>query len=321
MKGALAPLAWIGRQGTRALAASIAIGAALPAAAAVARPLIAPCVIGFLALTFARADLSGLRALARRPARLGVLTLWSTLALPAAIALVVAAIGRSALGDDLTLGLAITAAAPPVISVPAVALLLGIEATAAVAVLVVSLALTPLTAPVLAAAIAGAAVPLDPLQLALRLGLLLAAATLLAVAARRLGSAEAIARHGAALDGLSVLLLFAFALGALDGVADQARSDPMLLVRYAAIAFAIAIGGVGAALLALWRLGPQQALVFGLATGHRSTGVLVAVIATTMPRGAWLFFAVGQLPIYLLPLFLEPLARVLRRRELRSAPR
>ena len=45
-------LAWLGRQGTRAVAASIFVGLALPALAALFKPLVGPTIFCLLTLAF-----------------------------------------------------------------------------------------------------------------------------------------------------------------------------------------------------------------------------------------------------------------------------
>src|SRR5690606_33628889 len=138
----LKPLALLGRQGTKALAASIFIGLALPQFASLARPLIGTCVFFFLVFTFLRADFGAIRAL--------LLQLWRFLLawfrivatlLRARGGIVLARVGDLA-GPNLALGLALMAAAPPILSEPAVATLLGFDATYLVSVLVARMGTT-----------------------------------------------------------------------------------------------------------------------------------------------------------------------------------
>ncbi|MDJ1158421.1 hypothetical protein QNA08_09265 [Chelatococcus sp. SYSU_G07232] len=305
----LSPLAWIGRQGTKALAASIVLGLALPQLASLARPLIGPCVFVFLALAFLRVDLSATRAVLARPGRLALASLWILAALPLAISLVVAAIGRQDLDPGLTLGLALMAAAPPILSAPAVAALLGFEATFLVAVVVVAMVATPLTAPIVASLVAGGTVPLEPVALALRLGALLAGSSLIAFAIRRVVGYAAVLRGRTVIDGLNVVFFFVFAVGAMDGVAAKALGAPAELLRDLAIVFTVSAAGILVTLPTLRGFGADQAFVLGFASGHRNMGLLVAALGGALPEGAWIFFAVAQFPIYLMPLFLGPLAR------------
>ncbi len=306
----LKPLALIGRQGTKALAASIFIGLALPQFASLARPLIGTCVFFFLVFTFLRADFGAIRALLRQPGRILLAWFWIVASLPIALGGIVLALGHDLVGPELALGLALMAAAPPILSAPAVATLLGFDASFLVTVLVASMVTTPLTAPLVADVIAGAAVPIDTSVLALRLALLLGGAAVLAQVLRWLLGLARIARERAALDGLNVVFFFIFAVGAMDGVADAMVANPVTVVTDALIVFVVAFAGIAAGLLVLAaRFGAREAFVIGYATGHRNMGLLVAAMAGAVPDGTWLYFAMAQFPIYLMPLVLEPLAR------------
>ena len=57
------------------------------------------------------------------------------------------------------------------------------------------------------------------------------------------------------------------------------------------------------------RLGMAQALALGLAAGNRNMGLMLAAAGTAVPELTWLYFAVAQFPIYLMPAMLKPLAR------------
>jgi len=306
----LKPLALLGRQGTKALAASIFIGLALPQFASLARPLIGTCVFFFLVFTFLRADFGAIRALLRQPGRILLAWFWIVASLPLALGGIVLALGHDLVGPELALGLALMAAAPPILSAPAVATLLGFDASFLVTVLVASMVTTPLTAPLVAEVIAGAAVPIDTSVLALRLALLLGGAAVLALVLRRLLGLARIVRERAALDGLNVVFFFIFAVGAMDGVAEAMVADPVAVATDALIVFVVAFTGIAAGLLVLAaRFGAREAFVIGYATGHRNMGLLVAAMAGAVPDGTWLYFAMAQFPIYLMPLVLEPLAR------------
>ena len=61
----------------------------------------------------------------------------------------------------LVLGLAVLGAAPPIMSAPAVAMLLGIQPTLVMAAVLLTTTLSPLVSPVVAEVVAGAVVPLD----------------------------------------------------------------------------------------------------------------------------------------------------------------
>ncbi|GGK19550.1 sodium:proton symporter [Salinarimonas ramus] len=309
MRSVLDPLALIGRYGTQGFALSIFIGLALPQFAAAARPLLGATIFAFLAITFARVDLAALRALVRRPAPIGLAGLWLLAAPPAIVVAIFAVVGREALGPGLALGLALYAAAPPIMSSPAVAMMLNLPPTLLVAVVLVTTMLAPLVAPPLVEAVAGAAVPLDAGALVTRLALLIGGALALAIVLRLTLGMERIRRNKARFDGLGVVFYAIFAIAAMDGVLAAMVERPALVATILAIVFGLSAAGFASAMLILRPLPPAERFVMGYATGQRNIGLLVAALGAATPETTFLFFALAQFPIYLMPQIVKPMAR------------
>ena len=57
------------------------------------------------------------------------------------------------------------------------------------------------------------------------------------------------------------------------------------------------------------RAGRARALAIGLIAGNRNVGLMLAATGFAVPDLAWLYFALAQFPIYLLPHLLKPLAQ------------
>ena len=114
------------------------------------------------------------------------------------------------------------------------------------------------------------------------------------------------------IDGLSVIAMFSFAVAAMDGVADHFRADPLLVVELTALAFALALGLIAITALVFLRAGRARALAIGLIAGNRNIGLMLAATGFLVPDVAWLYFALAQFPIYLLPHLLKPLAKRLQ---------
>jgi bile acid:Na+ symporter, BASS family len=309
MQALLAGLAWIGRYGTQGFAASIFLGLALPQFAAAARPLLAVSIFVFVMITFARVDVAALRGLLRRPAPLALAVAWLIAAPAALILAALALIGREPLDPGLVLGLALLGAAPPIMSAPAVAMLLNLQPTLIMAAVLVTTTLSPLVSPVLAEFIVGAAVPLDLGILIRRLLLLIGGAILAAAILRSLLGEARLRARKAELDGLGVVMYFLFAIAAMDGVLAAAIANPGQVARFLAIACTVSALGFAAGLLALVRLPPGDRFVLAYATGHRNMGLLIAALGAATPDTTFLFFALAQFPIYLMPQLVKPLAR------------
>ncbi|MGA8822894.1 MAG: Na+-dependent transporter, partial [Pseudolabrys sp.] len=96
------------------------------------------------------------------------------------------------------------------------------------------------------------------------------------------------------------------------GVADQFRANPLLVIELTALAFALALGMIALTALVFLRVGRARAFAVGLIVGNRNIGLMLAATSFAVPDIAWLYFAVAQFPIYLLPHLLKPLAKRLQ---------
>lgn len=302
-------LAWIGRHGTQGFALSIFLGLALPQFAAAARPLLGVSIFCFVTITFARVDSGGLRALVGRPRPLLIAVAWLIAGPPALVLLGITVVGRDNLDPGLVLGLAMLAGAPPIMSAPAIAMLFGFEPTLIIASILTTTVLAPLLSPLLADLVAGAAVPLDLTILVKRLVFLIGGAIVAAAALRTVLGAARIREHKASFDGFGVVMYFLFAVAAMDGVLVAVVADPGRVARFLAISFAMAVAGFGGAWIALRPLVAADRFVLGYATGQRNMGLLIAALGAATPDTTFLFFALAQFPIYLVPQIIKPVAR------------
>lgn len=306
----LTALGWLGRHGTQGFALSIFLGLALPQFAAAARPLLPVTIFLFVAMTFARADWGRLRGLATRPAPALAAAGWLVFAPAGLIMAGLAIIPRESLDPGLVLGLVVLAAAPPIMSGPAVAMMLNIEPTMIIAATILTTAAAPLIAPPLADFILGGHVPLDRSVLSMRLFGLIGGAIVLAVMFRWLVGYRRLVENKQALDGFGVVMYFLFAVAAMDGVTHAAMTRPGTVALFLAIAFGVAALGFVTAWVALRPfMKPGDVFTLGYGTGQRNMGVLIAALGAATPETTFLFFALAQFPIYLMPQLIKPLAK------------
>ena len=304
-----AALSWLGRQGTRAVAASIFIGIMTPPLAALFKPIFPVALFALLCLAFLRVDPDEVGAHFSRPLVVGTAAAWMMLATPLLIGLTLVLFGVSDRLPGLYVAMILQAAAPPVISAPSLAAMMGLDAALSLAMLVVSTTVTPLTAPIFATVFVGPGMPISPIALGAKLLALLAGAALIAAAVRRFAGKAWIAQEGKSIDGLSVIALFFFAVGLMDGVLASIFSEPLKVLGLTLLSFALSFGLMALTTAVFARLGMGQALALGLAAGNRNMGLMLAAAGAAVPELTWLYFAVAQLPIYLMPAMLKPLAR------------
>ena len=131
-------LTWIGGQGARAIAALVFIGVALPPLGELLKPCVAEAIFLLLCISFMRVDVSALRNYLRRPGLVIAATAWTTLAVPAIIGLGAVAVGTDARWPDLFLALMLQGVASPMMASPALAAVMGLDATLVLVTLVTS---------------------------------------------------------------------------------------------------------------------------------------------------------------------------------------
>lgn len=307
----LAPLRWLGDHGTRLVAASIFIGLALPDLAAYVRPLFPLSVACMLTIAMIRVDPTLARGYLRRPALLVAGTAWMTVVTPCLIALAFLVYPPSA---PIALGLIFWSTAPATVSSPAFAALLGLNGTLSLAFLLVAMISAPIIVPGLTEFLLDARIDVSTFGLMLRMGLLIGGCAGIAYVIRRLMGERRTREAGTVFDGLNVILMTLFAIAAMDGVTTTMMSDPWHVIRLIVLTAALSVGCIAAATLMFWKAGPVPAATFGFSNGNRNMALVLTALGGNVHPETWLFFAVAQFPIYLLPLLLQPVYdRIVRR--------
>jgi BASS family bile acid:Na+ symporter len=301
-------LAWLGRQGTRALAALVFIGIAVPPLGALLKPYVTAAIFLLLCVSFMRVDVAALRAHMRRPGVVLAATAWSTLVLPSLVGLSCVAAGLDKHAPDLFLGLMLQAVASPMMAAPALAALMGLDATLVLITLVTSTALVPFTAPIFAYAFYGAELSLSPFSLGVKLFAILTGSLLVAAVIRRVVGAAAIERYREPIDGLNILLLLVFVTAVMGTVAGSLLADPLQVIAVLLLSFAVFFVFLGLTVLIFKKLGRGHALALGLMVAQRNMGLMLAATAGVLPAATWLYFALSQFPIYITPHLLRPMA-------------
>ena len=301
--------AWLGRQGTRALAALVFIGIAVPPLGAVLKPYVTAAIFLLLCVSFMRVDIAALRVHMKRPGVVLAATAWSTLVVPFMVGLVCVATGLDKHAPDLFLGLMLQAVASPMMAAPALAALMGLDATLVLIALVTCTALVPFTAPIFAYLFFGAQLMLSPLALGVKLFAILGGSLLVAAVIRRIAGVAAIERYREPIDGLNILLLLVFVTAVMGTVAGSFLAAPLKVGAILFLSFAVFFVFLGLTVLIFKKLGREHALALGLMVAQRNMGLMLAATAGALPAATWLYFALSQFPIYITPHLLRPIAR------------
>lgn len=138
---------------------------------------------------------------------------------------------------------------------------------------------------------------------------MLAGSALAAALVRRIAGAPWVERQRERIDGLNVIALFIFAVALMDGVAANMLARPLLVLGLTALAFALTAALTVVTALVMLPAGRPAAFALALASGSRNMGLMLAATGGAVPELTWLYFAIAQFPIYLMPQILKPLAR------------
>jgi BASS family bile acid:Na+ symporter len=296
----------LSRHAATVLAVGVFAGLAMPEIAGWMRPLLPSAVVGLLFLALLRVDWQDLSRHLSRPVIGALLCAWFLIATPA---LVWAAVELFAVESGLATALILAAACPPIVSGPAMALLLRLDAPLMLVSVVSASLLAPFTVVAVSSHLIGVDLSIDASALFLRLASLIGGCVLAAVITRRFLGQARLARSKNSFDFASLVLLLIFAIAIMDGVTVVAAQDPWHLLRFIIAAFVanIALQLLGTGLTAA--MGRRPALTVGFASGNRNMGLLLAVLPADSAPDVLLFFALAQLPIYILPAMLGPAYR------------
>ncbi|MCR9254577.1 MAG: Na+-dependent transporter [Alphaproteobacteria bacterium] len=306
------PLAWIGRQRTRGVALAFLIGIAVPPVGEVLRPYLTEAVIGLLTIAFLRTDGGALRGHVRKPGLVAAALVWTVICVPLLLIGLNALLGVRDFSEDLYLALMLQAIASPLMSAPAFAALLGLQATLVLAALIASSMLLPLSAP-LYAAFLDLPLSLEPADLGLKLAVILAVAAGIGLGLRRLLGAATIDRRRDEIDGINILLMFVFAAAAMADVAFAVLERPLFSLGLTALAFAVFGGLLLLTTLVFAPVGRDRAFSIAMMAALRNMALMIAATGGAVPETVWLYFAMSQFPIYLGPMIVEPAARLILR--------
>ena len=308
-----AELAWLGRQGTRALAVSIFLGLAVPSLAAYVKPHLGETVFVLLLFSYLRTDLAVFGRYLRAPRLTIVAALWVMVAMPLLFGMIYWLSGiREAIPALYTI-MILQSTITPITSAAAFAALMGLDVAFSLMTLIVCIVLSPITTVALSYLYLGTSL-FSPLELGVKLFFFFAASGAIAYAIRRTAGQPWIDQQKEPIDGLNVIALFIFAIAAMEGVPRHVMADPLFAFELLVLIFVLTFAMIGLSVVVFWRSGLEHGLEIGLLAAFRNIGLVMAAIGASLPDLAWFYFAMVQFPIYLLPVVLQALSRRLAKR-------
>lgn len=302
----------IGRQASYALPIGLVIGFAFPAIAAALKPFLIPAFAIPLALSITRIEWSAQVRALKRWQMMTLVSFWILIIAPVVVWLVASPFD---LPEPLFIALVLAAAAPPITACGALALFMRLDGATALVGTTLTLFLSPFTIPPLALYLLGLEIEISLFAFMARLGGLVFLSFAAAFLLKKLMGSERIKANASAIDGIAVLFISIFIIGIMDGMNALFFEQPefVLLVLAASMALVFGLNILGA--LLFWRLGAQNALAVGLISGQANFGLLYMVLADQLPLEGLALFAIGQIPLYILPAIESPIAKWLTGRK------
>jgi len=308
----VAALAWLGRQGTTALAVSILFGIAVPQLAAYVKPYLGGTVFLLLMFSYLRTDPELLKPVLRAPRLIILAALWVMIAVPILLGTLYAWGGLNEIAPDLYPIMILQSAIAPITSTVAFAALMGLDTGFSLVALIACSVLSPLTTVAFSYLFLGTSL-FTPFDLGSKLFVFFFASGLLAFIIRRVVGRERIEAKKEVIDGLNVIAVFIFAIAAMEPVQRHVTADPVFALKLLAAIVAIACAVIGLSVLIFVRAGLDRALTIGFLSGFRNLGAVIGALGSALPDVAWFYFALVQFPIYMFPALLRPLAKRLRK--------
>jgi len=292
------------------MAASVVVGLAAPALAAALRPWVVPFASLMVLLAVVRVEPRRLRDALRRPLHIIAVCAVLLVGFPLAVAALAPALGAP---QWLATGLVLAAAAPPISSAAAFAILVKIDAALVTAVSLPATLLAPFTVWAVTSALPGLSEGVDVTALALRLGALILGAFGLAFLLRRIAGDAAVARAALPLDAGMVVMVVIIGIAVMHEVGLALREDPAQWAMIFGAAWALGLACCFVSVALFWPAGRDRALAAGLAGAIKNMAIMVAAVLGTVDPRIALVVITAQLPIYFAPLILRPAFAALSR--------
>lgn len=304
--------AFLSRNAAWVLALGVFAGLVLPELARNLRPLLPLAVGGLLVLSVMQTRFADFRRQLHRPLAPAAVIVFLLCISPALVWFLVQTLE---VPEKLKPALVLMAAAPPIMAAPAMAMMLRLDAPRMLAVVIGATLLAPFTLGVAANWFIGAELSFDPTRLAVRLAGFIGVCFALAVLLRLSLGSRRMNEHKPLLDVLGLVLLLAFAVAIMDGVAQRLSLETGYVLTVIVISFIanILLQLVGGG--AFFYTGASSALTVGFACGNRNMGLLLAVLPESSAPDTLLYFAVAQIPMFTLPALLLPMYNVLLKRK------
>ncbi len=270
-------------------------------------PLLSSAVWLLLVLSFLRVDVDAVVAQLKRPILPVSTTLWMLIASPLIVAAILTFFDFR---PGVEAGMILAAGSSALFSTPVLGVMFGLNGALLLVVLVASTLLVPISLPLIALFLLGFDMGADPFELLVRMSALVTSAVIAAFVFKNMMGRETLVKYAHIIDGWAVILLIIFAVAIMQGLQARIIDAPMDTLVVTGLSFATYVGLMilsGICFLCVGgKIGRQGLVSLGFISGTRNLAIILAVLPPNVDPDIPLFFAVGQFPIYIMPLVLRP---------------
>ena len=297
-------LNFIGLNGTLIMPIGVVVGLLFPSLTQLTRPMAESIVIFMLIVSIYRLNPNSIKEKLHDFKIIGIGILWLLLLMPVITFTIGFLIG---IPSGLLAVITAWSACPPLVSMPGLAILIGLDGAVALLVMIGGTLLFTVSLPIILSALVGQNIGLNPLSMALELFSIVSISFLIAQGLRwSVGITRAHASEGAA-DGILVISMALFAVTIMGGLHEAWANEPERLPLFVSVAVIISASAQIFNAIIFQRLNRRTGGAIALASGSRNLALLIPIASGTFAEDLWVFIAVIQIPIYFLPIISKPL--------------
>lgn len=294
--------AFLARNARIVLVAGLVVGILAPRLAELLRPAVGPTVVLLLFIAILRMGPQGVSAGLRGLPHAVGRTLVLQLALPTALAGLLATAG--VLSHPIAMGSVLALAAPPITGSANITLMVGGNPSPALRQLVVGTLLLPLTIVPVFLMVPAFGSPQAVMRSALELLALIALAGAAALALRHFRLVPGTPRALLVLDAVAAVLLGAVVVGLMSAIGPALLERPHIFAVTLGLAFIVGFTPQLAASALASRGDPDAATAIGITAGNRNMALFLSVLPAATVDDVLLFVGCFQIPMYLTPFLL-----------------
>ena len=267
----------------------VVVGLLFPSLTQLTRPMAESIVIFMLIVSIYRLNPNSIKEKLHDFKIIGISILWLLLLMPVITFMIGYLIG---IPSGLLAVITAWSACPPLVSMPGLAILIGLDGAVALLVMIGGTLLFTVSLPIILSALVGQNIGLNPLSMALELFSIVSISFLIGQGLRwSVGITRAHASEGAA-DGILVISMALFAVTIMGGLHEAWANEPERLPLFVSVAVIISASAQVFNAIIFQRLNRRTAGAIALASGSRNLALLIPIASGTFAEDLWIFIAV-----------------------------